>query len=223
MLDVLPVVMVRNEERFIAQVLRPLVAVFGTAIVADTGSTDETVTLARAVGATVYEVGRQDLPGLTQTRKRLGQEVWRRGVPWQFLVDGDELYAESALRQIAQVTLPAGTSCAFTSMLSLDEDLDGAVWELQDQFSRCAIFPADAKWGGTYPFDSPDAFSRPQGFFYYDAPAGLRYHGVHLHRLRRSRRDDEVALRVAKQKQFCLQNLTVPRGARFDLEAWYHA
>lgn len=221
MTNILPVLMVRNEERFIAQVLRPLLAVFGDALVADTGSTDDTPRLIRAAGATLVEVGPQSLEGLTQTRRRLGQEVWRRGVPWQFLVDGDELYAEAALRAVAAVGVPAGTSVAYTSMVSLEEDADGTVWELQDQFNRCAIFPADAKWGGTYPFDSPDAFGRPQGFYYYDPPTGLRYHGVHLHRLRRSRRDDDVVLRLQKQKQFCLRDVTVARGPRFDLEGWY--
>lgn len=217
---IIPTVMVRNEERFIRDVLRPLVAVFGTVLVGDTGSTDRTYQLARDAGAIVHQLGQQNAPGLTAVRRRLGQEAARLGAEWQLQCDGDELYSAQALAAVRDTPPPAGMSCGFTSVLTLDEDATGDVWELADQFCRLAVLPADCKWSGDYPFDVPDCFGRPSGFVYYPVPAGLRMHAVHLHRFVRSPRDDEVFARTSKRTQFAMQEASVPRTVRFDLKRW---
>lgn len=217
---IVPTVMVKNEARFIQAVLEPLLTVFGTVIVGDTGSTDETFLLAKATGATVFELGPQNARGLTNTRRRLGQEVYNLGIPWQLQCDGDELYSRKALELVRDTPIPSTMSCGFTSVLTLDEDASGDVWELADQFCRLAVLPSDCKWGGDYPFDSPDCFARHTGFFYYPVPDDHRMHAVHLHRFRRSMRDDEVFARVGKQHQFAMRDATIPRTVRFDLDQW---
>ena len=56
--DLAPVVLVKNEETWLERVLRPLVSQFGIAIVGDTGSTDATRDVARALaGVELLELG----------------------------------------------------------------------------------------------------------------------------------------------------------------------
>lgn len=217
---IIPTVMVKNEAYHIQAVLRPLVAVFGTVLVGDTGSTDDTAALAESVGAQVYHLGPKDARGLTDTRRRLGQEAGLRGARWQLQCDGDELYNVAGLTVVRDTPLPEGASCGFTSVVTLDPDESGQVWELADQFCRLAVLPVNCKWGGDYPFDSPDCFARHQGFFYYPLPAGQRMHAVHLHRFTRSPRDDEVLIRNHKRTQFAMRDAVVPRTVIFDLAVW---
>jgi hypothetical protein len=51
----------------------------------------------------------------------------------------------------------------------------------------------------------------------------MRYHLVHLHRLRRSRRDAEVYYRNEKRFKFALMELPVTRTLPFDMLAWQAA
>jgi hypothetical protein len=217
---ILPTVMVKNEARFIQAVLRPLVTVFGTAIVGDTGSTDGTLEIAQASGAVVLDLGPQDAWGLTTVRRQLGLEARARGAQWQLLCDGDELYSVITAETVRDTPIPPAGRCGFTGMLSIDEDPDGSLWEMADTFSRCAVMPCDVKWGGEHPFESPACYRDPESYFYYAAPPGLRYHAVHLHRLRRSQQDEVVLLRQSKQKQFSMQDLTISRTLPFDMADW---
>lgn len=214
--------MVRNEERFIAAVLRPLVAVCGRALVGDTGSTDATVELAaRIPGVEIVQYGECGNAALTATRQDLSDRVRHAGAAWQLLCDGDELYSVATLQSIVAQPSPPATGTGFIGMLSLDEDeTTGAIWALDDVFSRQAILPVPTIYGGVYPFDAPDSFGRPAGFYYYQLPEGFRWHALHLHRLWRSAHDQEVTLRTLKRQQFSMQDKMVPRTERFDLATW---
>ena len=100
--EIVPVLMVKNEEYWIRTVLRPLVAVFGVALLGDTGSTDDTVELARSVaGVRVYEFGEKTPDKLPQVRAMLGETAKAEGADWCLIVDGDEWYCETTLRSIA--------------------------------------------------------------------------------------------------------------------------
>lgn len=221
-LEAAPVVMVKNEEIWIQRVLRPLVAVFGLALVGDTGSTDDTVALARAVnGVDVTEFGPMDPSALGQVRRELGRLALVKGLPWIMMVDGDELYHEDALRLIAGYEPPEGKSLGYTTMLTLDLDAEGNYWELADKFSRTAVMPSDTAWKGQYPFEVPVLFDRPQTFFYYPNVEGMGYHAVHLHRLVRSRHDDGVMFRQQKQYRFSMQDVRIPRVGRFEPAGWW--
>lgn len=220
--DMLPTVMVRNEERFISAVLQPLAQVFGHVLLGDTGSTDETVPLAqRIAGVEIIEYGVADQIKLTEIRQDMSDRVAYAGQQWQLLCDGDELYHIQALRWLKQAILPSIVRTGFTCMVTLDEDAEtGALYELDDVFSRQALLPVPTRYVGTYPFDVPSSFGQPEGFYYFTLPEGLRYHAVHLHRLRRSSQDERVILRRHKQYQFSMQDKTVPRARSFDLNAW---
>lgn len=217
-----PVVMVKNEEYWLARVLRPLVSQFGIVIVGDTGSTDRTRDEAAGVaGVELLELGPLDAPALGQARRTLGRRALELGYDWMIMVDGDEVYHPAALAQIAAAPVPEGGLLGFTAMVSLDPDDDGTMWELADLFNRAAVMRSDATWQGEYPFESPVVFGQPEGFFYYAAPPGMRYHGVHVHRFQRSPHDDAVMYRRQKQFQFAMQDAVVPRVERFDPTGWW--
>jgi glycosyltransferase involved in cell wall biosynthesis len=216
-----PIVMVRNEELWLARVLRPLAEVFTHVLVGDTGSTDRTVEIARSVpGVTVLEYGPRTPAQLGQVRAAMGRQVAAYGAAWAFQVDGDELYHVDALRHIAALDLGAAPAAWFTTLISLDQDPDGALWLLDDLFARLAVFPAGTAFYGAYPFECPAVFREPSTFRYCPLLPNMPFHGVHLHRLVRSSQDGEVYLRRQKQFQFAMREKTVPRIARCDLAGW---
>jgi glycosyltransferase involved in cell wall biosynthesis len=221
--DLAPVVLVKNEETWIARVLRPLVAQFGLAIVGDTGSTDRTRDEAGSVpGVELLELGPMSAPELGQARRTLGRRALELGRQWIMQVDGDELYHPAALAWIAERPMPAGKRLGYTAMLTIDLDEEtGEYWELDDLFSRAAVMEAGVAWAGDYPFEAPVSFGDPAGFFYWDTPAGLRYHALHLHRLQRSPHDDAVLLRQQKQHQFSMIDRQVPRTRPLDAAGWW--
>lgn len=222
-----PVLLVRNEEYWIGPVLSPLLVTFGLALVADTGSSDDTVAIARKAGAEVLELGELSPQELGQARRHLGKLAARRGCRWIFQVDGDELYHPSTLRHITSQPIPQERIAGFTSMLTVDGDYQGdkllALYELDDLFSRLALIPATCKWNGEYPFEAPAVFAEPEAYFYFNLPQGFRYHAIHLHRLIRSPHDSEVFLRQQKRFQFAMQDKQIARLGPFDLDAWLQA
>lgn len=222
-MSIAPIIMVRNEERFIQVVLQPLVDVFGLAIVGDTGSTDDTTALALSVpGVHLVQLGVLGPRELGRAREELCRQAARLGAQWALQVDGDELYSRAALRAIQAQPMPAGRELGFTVMISVDEDQDtGALWELDDFFNRAALYPVTARQMGEYPFEAPEQWLQGESVWhYFDLPAGLRYHAVHLHRLQRSRHDAEVYRRQEKRFQFAMRERQVPRTRPFDLDAW---
>lgn len=220
MSQIIPTVMVKNEAYFIAAVLRPLKTVFGVVLVGDTGSTDATVTIARAAGAEVHEFGPQTPGGLTDVRRQLGDLAAAHGAAYQLQVDGDEIYRADTLAVVRDMEPPMPFCVGFTTMRSLDGDTADDVWELADTFQRAALLPASCAWSGAYPYDVPAPYDHAGNFFYYAVPAPYRFHAVHVHRLVRSPDDAAVMLREAKRQQFSLRDATVPRVQPFDLQAW---
>lgn len=219
--DVIPTVMVRNEERFIGQVLRPLAQVFGRVLLGDTGSTDDTLGIAAQIpGVRIIEYTPRPHTLLTEVRQDLGLRAYDMGARWQLLCDGDELYTVTTLAWLLAHEPPPWMRIGYTAMRTIDEDAAGQTWELADQFNRTALLESDVRWSGEYPFDAPVSFGKPEGFYYYELPPGYRYHAVHLHPLVRSRQDDVVALRTFKRPRFSMQERTVPRERPFDLTAW---
>lgn len=218
---ILPVVMVRNEEYYIERVLRPLAQVFGHVVLADTGSTDRTVAIADGVpGVEVLLQGPQNAAGLTKTRQMLSRTVAARGYDWEMMVDGDELYTVDTLLAIVDAGMPEGKRAGFVTMLSVDRDEQGQLWEMADVFNRLCIHPAGVEWSGQYPFDVPVVFGDPAGFHYFQPPDSLRCHGLHLHRLQRSSHDANVWLRQEKQFRFSMQEVNVPRTIPLDAGYW---
>ena len=220
--DIIPTVLVKNEERYIGRVLSALSAVFETVLLGDTGSTDATREIARAVPRVqVIEFGPVSTRAFTEARRELGKQVAMCGATWQFLCDGDELYCAATLRGIVAQGMPPGKQAGFTDLRSLDADDQGGLWEINDGYTRLAMLPAGVRWKGDYPFDIPLVFDSPELYHYFSAVPGYRYHGLHLHRLVRSGQDDSVMFRKDKQMLFSMMvREDVARVCPFDLAAW---
>lgn len=203
---ILPILLIRNEEWIIGPVLEAATAAFGWALVGDTGSTDATLEIARAVHwARVVALGNLSPRDLGQARgllARIGREM---GATWGLQIDGDELYDIEQLKEIARIPIPGGKRAGFTKLVTIDYDeATGEFWELNDVFSRLALFPLSDRWIGEYPFEYPESFDDRDAHFYYTIADGA-VHGIHLHRLRRSPRDSDVYLREQKRFQFAMQ------------------
>jgi hypothetical protein len=228
LLNAIPVVQCRNEERFIAAVLRPLVDVFGYALVGDTGSDDGTLSILRQwqaagkIGLTEYGV--LDMPEVGKVRPWLGQQALALGARFMFLCDADEVYNLRALQGIAETVMPDDKLLGFTYGGQIDEV--GAQWfDLAAPLclvGRTAVIRNADVWTGAYPFEGPSDFNRNDKFFYFPATPGLRYQYLHVHRLWRSTRDAVVPWRTQKQFQFALADKAdVQLADEVDKGAWF--
>lgn len=220
-MKILPVMMIRNEENYIAAVVQPLINIFGKVLIADTGSKDRTVEILRdRLGVELITSGNHEGPdlssGLTFVRQWLTYQAKERGYDYIFLVDGDELYDEQALDVIARQDIPEGTYTGFTRMRSLERDeATGEYWIMDDLFSRMALYSTATVWKGIYPYESPEGWEKRQRKYYSEEDKNF-YHALHLHRLVRSSLDAQVPERVSKQFKYSMQDLEVPRW-----KVWY--
>ncbi len=187
-----PQVMVRNEAYWIAPVLNSLCSVFQNVLVADCGSDDGTLQIARQFirdGVKVLAKGkltpkenghvREELRAMTET-------------PWSFVCDGDEYYPSDRLREIAKIELPADKKCGFTLIWNVVQLHDGMVCRLT-LGNRLALYPTyDSQWVGDYPSDRPCPYCDDAKWFFYYPPV---LHGFHLRFVPRSPLDNETFLR----------------------------
>jgi len=208
-MNIIPALMIRNEEYYIREVVQPLVDVFGVVLVCDTGSKDKTLSILASIpGVMVVQFGECSPRGLTEVRRDMMRLCKAYGASHVLLVDGDELYSREALELIKNYSIPDGGITGFTTMLTLDPDEhNNNLWEMNDPFTRHCLLPVDDIWDGEYPYDVPSSYADPAGYFYYPHTPNSRYHAVHLHRLQRSSLDGNTMLRREKQFQFGLQNL----------------
>jgi len=217
-MNILPILMCRNEERWIERVLTPLANVFPRVLVADTGSTDSTieqilkvpkVQLIRYPNSTMAEVGL--IRGALQ---RFAKEL---GAIQTFMCDADELYPTSYLQYIYDNPMPEGKICGFTTGLDVAELPNGEIWKFDSGASRDAVYSVDTTWHGSYPFEGHSSFQtdRPELNYYW--PSLLpNHHYYHLHQTRRSSKDAEVYLRLEKKYKFSM----LDRPDKKPVEFW---
>ena len=210
--QIIPIVMIRNEEYWIKRILSPLVEFFPGVVVADTGSTDSTVEQARKVpGVRLLEYGPLQPNQIGVLRGDL-QAVAKAefGAIYCLLDDGDELYPRDYLRFMVANLPPDDTMGGFTYGVECTELDNGELWTLGLKgetvgVSRHALFSVDSKWSGVYPFESPDTFVAGHPKNYYWKSENPRHHFWHLHQCRRSSKDADVHLRVQKRYQFSMR------------------
>jgi hypothetical protein len=149
---------------------------------------------------------------LGQVRKDMAKRALGMGFEWGFLVDGDELYHPEALRLFLDRGMPEGKKLGYSKLLTIDQDEQGQMWETSDVYDRTLVFRLDDGWSGDYPYEFPVAFADQSSYHYYNEfPVGLKIHGYHLHRLRRSKHDEWVYLRRKKQMLFAMQEKAFER------------
>jgi len=213
MISVCPITLAKNEEIWIARVLAPLVEIFGCAIVADTGSTDDTVSeIEKVPGVHLMRPGNLTPQEIGQCRGWMQAEAKARyGASHVFLVDADELYPRKYLRFIQDNPMADDAMSGYTSGVECTELSTGECWKLGRPdgslvgVNRQAIFSVDSVWRGVYPFESPDTYVAGHPTNHYWPVPDPSYQFYHLHQMRRSRHDEDVYMRMQKKYQFSLQ------------------
>ena len=213
-MNIVPVLLVKNEEVWIRRIVTALANVFPRIIVSDTGSTDSTIDeISQIPQVILFKFKDMSPQKLTGCRQFMQDEAKRSfGASHIFLVDGDELYPTKYLRYIADNPMPDSALSGFTSGIECGELGNGELWFYGDEgnpvgLNRQAIIPVDSKWKGEYPFESPDCYvpGSPRNH-YFKIPEGLQGF-YHLHHTRRSRLDADVYLRVEKKDQFSMRHV----------------
>lgn len=212
-MNIVPVLLVKNEEVWIYRILIALANVFSHIIVSDTGSTDSTVDeVLQVPNVLLFKFPSLSPKELSECRGYMqSQAKGMFNATHIFLVDGDELYPTSYLRYIADNPMPDSSLSGFTSGIECGELENGELWFYGNGgnpvgLNRQAIIPVDSRWKGEYPFESPDCYvpGSPRNH-YFPIPAGLQGF-YHLHHTRRSRKDADVYLRVEKKDQFSMRH-----------------
>jgi glycosyltransferase involved in cell wall biosynthesis len=207
-MNIVPVLLVKNEELWIRQILTALANVFEHVIVSDTGSTDETPDLAEAIPqVTLYRFGVMEPKLLTWCRQFMQEEARKLfGATHIFLVDGDELYPTKYLRFIVDNPMAEDCLSGFTSGIECGEQENGELWFYNAGLNRQAIIPVGSTWRGVYPFESPDCYQPGSPLNHYFAGPDETYRFFHLHHTHRSRNDGDVYLRMEKRNQFSMRD-----------------
>jgi glycosyltransferase involved in cell wall biosynthesis len=92
-----------NEERFVRSSLLSVLPLAEKILVYDTGSTDETIKEIASLGSRKIEIVKKsssDARGICEYRNEM---IDRTTTGWFMLVDGDEIYPESAIRKIQEL------------------------------------------------------------------------------------------------------------------------
>lgn len=191
--------MIRNELFWIEPVLLAALACTRNIIVMDTGSEDGTKDVIEKLWKPGVRIeysdhildaeengrARQILSDMTKTE-------------WAFMLDGDELYEVSKLKYLLANPPPSNYKLGFTTLLNVDWK-DGHFVARNKHNSQKYFRPKENIWKGNYPFEVPDQYEDPKGYFYYQLPPG-EVHGVHLHCLKRSPLDDQMQMRMVQKE-----------------------
>ncbi len=221
-MNIVPVLLIKNEELWIYHVLASLTKVFPHVIVADTGSTDSTLEqVARLPNITLRTFDHPLTPReLGQCRGEM-QAIARDlfDATHIFLVDGDELYPTKYLQFIVDNPMPEDALSGFTWGIECTELPNGECWMYSVGCNRQAMISVGSRWRGEYPFESPDTFIPGHPGNYYWKSPDPSYHFYHLHQMRRSLRDEDVYLRKQKQFQFGMESHPEIKPAVFWLKS----
>lgn len=216
MSDLIPCLTIKNEEYYIGAIIYQLqLAGFQNILVADTGSTDETIKIVKQSGAELLNFGPVHVNDFSNVRNELAKRASMYG-GWVFQVDGDEIYFPAAAQFVRESGMPHGSEIGFTKMITLDPESGTVAWETTDEFSRLAVYRTSTRHVGEYPFDRPENWDKMTDKFFYfgeypDGEKNHRIHGYHLHRCERSSRDGQVVLRTSKRKMASMKPQTIER------------
>lgn len=113
---------VKNEERFLAECLDSVKDVVDEINIVDTGSTDRTVEIARSYGANViFREWRNDF---AWARNQALEMATKR---WTLVLDGDEELERESVAQLRSLrTTPAGLAAVYINIVNLVDDSAGA-------------------------------------------------------------------------------------------------
>lgn len=209
--------MVRNEGFWIGYVLDSVLAEADHVLITDTGSTDNTVDI---IEDAIKRSGRNDVKfeiipvttgvGVTVVRNRMLQLT---PTDWLLLVDGDEIYPASAIREIRDAEFPSNGRLGFTNMNMVRREEDA--WWLAETYSRCSLYyKPGMTWTGDYPWEWPSWWESGEGRFYLPAFKEL---ALDFHHIPRSSNEQGlVHRRGTRPLQPLRERLELP----LDLNRW---
>lgn len=224
-MNIVPVMLCKNEEMWIKHVVGALVEVFPHTIVADTGSTDSTFEQLIKMSAEnpeklmIKKYADLTPRDLGQCRAWLQQEaqIYYKATH-VMLVDGDELYPVKYLRWLMANPMPENAMSGFTWGVECTELENGECWMYDVGCNRQAFIPADSIWKGEYPFESPNTYQPGHPTNHYWKSPDDTYHFYHLHQMLRSNKDQDVYIREQKRFQFSMQDHPEIKPAKFWLK-----
>jgi glycosyltransferase involved in cell wall biosynthesis len=208
MITLLPILMIKNEERFIERVLTPLANVFPQVIVADTGSTDSTLEqVAKVKNIHLVHYPNATPEELAMIRQYLQDIARGFGATHTMIVDGDEIYPTEYARFIHDNPMPENMKVGLVIGEEIAELPNGEWWKYDVRFNRMCVMSVDTQWQGIYPFEGVKMVlaENPELNYYWkwDNPLGQYYH---LHTMRRSSKDEDAHRRVEKKYQFSMRD-----------------
>lgn len=185
---------VRDEERFLAQCLRSAVDVVDEIIVVDTGSTDRTVEIARSFGASVLHRAWRD--DFSWARNASIEGATKR---WIFFLDADEELLATSKPAFGRIrNAPAFQTGIWVRCRNLSDDYVGT-GEMSHALIR--LFPnnPDIRFKGLI-HEFPTIGGRPSGLDARIAPIEILHHG-YVKEVVRGR--DKAARNLAIIKSAC--------------------
>ena len=181
-------VMVRNEEYWIGHILIPVLQVFEHVIIADTGSSDDTLKIVGQVLQGVPNEKYELIVTAPLTPKENGEMRQHMTditpTEWAMIVDGDEYYTIEALEKLMATDIPETARLGFTLLETL-HCKDRQFWGAETWNKQATFHAKTTKWHNAYPWEGPSWYNQPETFFYY--PAGVE--GYDFHHLQRSSKD----------------------------------
>ncbi len=162
---------VKNEERFLAQALRSAQDVVDEMIVVDTGSTDRTIEIAKSFGALVVE--REWRHDFAWARNQAIELATKR---WILVLDADEeLMANAKSALVALKNVPADRTALWVRIYNRSDDYQGT-GDMSHALVR--VFPNDPKIryrGLIHEFAT--YYDDPNGLSGVPSPIGIVHHG----------------------------------------------
>lgn len=203
---------VKNEEQWIWYALMAAVNFADKIFVFDTGSTDKTAQLIKAINSPkiIFEQkGEVNAQGLTKLRQ---EQLERTETDWFWLVDGDEVWPQQASRTVLAVI--GRVSSKTWGLVVRSRNCVGDVWHYQPESAgRYSLLGKkghfniriyrklpDFSWKGEYP---DEVYCNDKGGLIHDQQEHLRFVNVaywHLKHLSRSSKPKGLMNRQKKPK-----------------------
>ncbi|HTA39440.1 MAG TPA: glycosyltransferase [Candidatus Acidoferrales bacterium] len=162
---------VKNEERFLAQCLRSVQDVVDEMIVVDTGSTDRTIEIAKSFGATVFE--REWRNDFGWARNQALEAATRR---WLLVLDADEELMTASKPSLAALkNVPSWLTAVWVRIYNRSDDYVGT-GDMSHALVR--IFPnhESIRYRGLI-HEFPTVNGDPNGLGAASSPIGVIHHG----------------------------------------------
>lgn len=206
------VMMVKNEEYWLDQAIKPCAEAGLPIFAGDCGSTDATLKILDAWEKEydLFHVKKYgQITPLQNGRVREKLAIWA-GTPWILQVDGDEILTPEGIEIILDLDMGDWIGAMITQQVV---KWDGEHVRLANKTSHRRIHRGDAEWVREYPYENTtDGNDRRDQFWY---PKGMT--GYHMKFLSRSSHDESTYKRISNNERYWPYLNSLPPGEILDL------